>query len=88
MNMDRMKAKIDEVVGGAKRKAGEWTDDTNLEVEGMAQQIEGKVENALGKVKDGFRHALENPEASLDAQVTLEVKSSKAKHDRASKDVK
>lgn len=52
MNRDRMKGTIDEVVGSAKRKAGELTGNTKLQVEGMAQQVKGKVENAWGKTKD------------------------------------
>ena len=36
MNKDRAKGTIDEVLGSAKRKAGELTGDTQLEVKGMA----------------------------------------------------
>ena len=52
MNKDRVKGAIDKVVGSAKRKAGELTGDTQLQIEGMAQQVKGKVENAWGKAKD------------------------------------
>ncbi len=56
MNKDQVKGKIDEVVGSAKRKAGELTGDTQLQIEGMAQQVKGKIENALGNVKDTVRN--------------------------------
>lgn len=39
MNMDRVKGTIDEVVGSVKRRAGELTDDVQLQLEGMAQQV-------------------------------------------------
>jgi len=74
MNKDQMKGTIDEVVGSAKRKAGELTGNTKLQVEGMAQQVKGKVENAWGKTKDGFQNAMENTEVHADAHVKLDVK--------------
>jgi uncharacterized protein YjbJ (UPF0337 family) len=74
MNKDRMKGTIDEVVGSAKRKAGELTGDTRLQVEGMAQQMKGKVENAWGKTKDVVREAIENTEVHADVHVEAGVK--------------
>ena len=56
MNKDRVNGTIDEVVGSAKRKAGNWTGNTPLQVKGMAQQVKGKLENALGKGKDAVRN--------------------------------
>jgi hypothetical protein len=44
---------MDEVAGCAKRKAGEMTDNPKLEVEGMVQQMKGKVENVWGQDKRG-----------------------------------
>jgi uncharacterized protein YjbJ (UPF0337 family) len=76
MNKDRMKGTVDEVVGGAKRKAGELTGNTKLQVEGMAQQVKGNAENAWGKTKDGLRDAMENIEVHADAHVKLGVKKS------------
>ena len=55
MNKDRVNGTIDEVVGSAKRKVGNWTGNTPLQVKGMAQQVKGKLENALGKAKDAVR---------------------------------
>jgi uncharacterized protein YjbJ (UPF0337 family) len=65
---------IDEVVGSAKRKAGELTGNTTLQVKGMAQQVKGKVENAWGKATEAVQEATENTEVHLDTHVKLEVK--------------
>jgi len=55
MDKDRVKGKIDDAAGRAKRQVGEWTGDTKTQAEGAAQQIKGKVENAWGKTKDAVR---------------------------------
>ena len=55
MDKDRVKGKMDEVAGRAKRQAGEWTGDTQSQGEGAAQEIKGRAENAWGKVKDAGR---------------------------------
>ena len=52
MNKDTVKGTIDDAAGRAKRQVGEWTGDTNAQVNGAAQQIKGKVEKAVGSVKD------------------------------------
>jgi uncharacterized protein YjbJ (UPF0337 family) len=73
-----VKGTIDEVAGGAKRKAGELTGNTKLQVEGMVQQAKGKVENAWGKTKGAVRDAAESSEVHLDSRVTLKMKDSAA----------
>jgi uncharacterized protein YjbJ (UPF0337 family) len=55
MNKQRTDGAIDQVVGNAKRHVGSLTGDTRTEVEGAAQQIKGKVETAVGKVKDNLK---------------------------------
>jgi uncharacterized protein YjbJ (UPF0337 family) len=57
MNDDRVKGTIDEVVGSTKRKVGQWTGNTPLQVRGIAQQVKGKLETALGKTKDAIHEA-------------------------------
>ena len=57
MDKDRIKGKMDDAAGRAKRQVGEWTGDTKTQAEGAAQQVKGKVENAWGKVKDAARDA-------------------------------
>jgi len=55
MDKDRVKGTIDDVAGRAKRQVGEWTGDTNAQVEGAAQQVKGKAEKAWGNVKDAAK---------------------------------
>jgi uncharacterized protein YjbJ (UPF0337 family) len=76
MNRDRVKGAIDEVVGSAKRAAGELSGNTRLQVKCMAQQVKGKVEGAWGKAKDTVRDAVENTEVHIDTQVKLSRKDS------------
>lgn len=74
MNRDRMKGTVNEIVGSAKRKAGELTGNTKLQVEGMAQQVKGKIENAWGKTKDAVRDATQSTKVHADAHVQPGVK--------------
>jgi uncharacterized protein YjbJ (UPF0337 family) len=76
MNKDRAKGTYDEVVGSAKRKAGELTDDTQLQVEGMVQQVKGKVENAWGKAKDAVHEANQEAEVKHDTRIKVELECS------------
>ena len=64
MDKDRVKGTIDEVVGSAKRHVGNLTGNTRTQVEGAAQQVKGKVENAWGKTKDAARDIQANVKAS------------------------
>jgi len=52
MNSDNIKGSIDDAAGRAKRQVGEWTGDTGTQVDGAAQQVKGKVEKAVGNVRD------------------------------------
>jgi uncharacterized protein YjbJ (UPF0337 family) len=82
MNKDRAKGTIDEMVGSAKRKAGELTGNTKLQVEGMAQQAKGKVENAWGKAKDAAHEVVQDARLRIDAHVELTCKDPAADADR------
>jgi uncharacterized protein YjbJ (UPF0337 family) len=55
MNKDNVKGTMDDAAGRAKRQVGEWTGDTQTQVDGAAQQVKGKVEKAWGNVKDAAR---------------------------------
>jgi uncharacterized protein YjbJ (UPF0337 family) len=55
MDKDRIKGKMDEVAGRAKRQVGEWTGDEQTQGEGAMKEVKGKVQNAWGQVKDGAR---------------------------------
>jgi uncharacterized protein YjbJ (UPF0337 family) len=57
MDKDRIKGAINDAAGRAKRQVGEWTGDTNAQVEGAAQQIKGKTQKVVGEVKDAARDA-------------------------------
>jgi uncharacterized protein YjbJ (UPF0337 family) len=71
MNKDRAMGTIDEMVGSAKRKAGDLTGNTKLQVEGMVQQAKGKVENLWGKAKEAVHDA--NKEAAVKHQTRVAV---------------
>lgn len=60
MDKDRIKGKVDDTAGRIKRQVGEWTDNDDLQAEGAAQQVKGKVESAWGKTKDAVRDASDN----------------------------
>ena len=69
MDKDRVKGTTDEVAGRVKRQVGEWTGDTESQVEGGAQEVKGKVQNTWGKMKDAARDAAdENQRRSEDDQ--------------------
>jgi uncharacterized protein YjbJ (UPF0337 family) len=57
MDKLRVKGAIDEVVGSAKRHAGNLTGNTGTQARGAIQQVKGKVETAVGKLKDAGRDA-------------------------------
>jgi uncharacterized protein YjbJ (UPF0337 family) len=62
MDKDRVKGAVDDAAGRVKRQVGEWTGDTNAQVEGAAQQVKGKVEKTIGNVKDAARDAKKDVE--------------------------
>jgi uncharacterized protein YjbJ (UPF0337 family) len=72
MDKDRVKGKMDEVAGRAKRQVGEWTGDTENQAEGTGQEIKGKVQNAWGKTKDAVRDATDDAGKRRDADAELE----------------
>jgi len=57
MDKDRVKGTVNDAAGRAKRQVGEWTGNTNTQVEGAAQQIKGKAQKVVGTVKDAARDA-------------------------------
>jgi uncharacterized protein YjbJ (UPF0337 family) len=68
MDKDRVKGTMDDATGRIKRQVGEWTGDTNAQVEGAAQQIKGKTEKAVGQVKDAARDMNEKREKRTDQE--------------------
>ena len=70
MNKDMVKGTVDDAAGRAKRQVGEWTGNTDTQVEGAWQQIKGKVEKAWGNVKDAAHDA--SKDASKSATTNTE----------------
>jgi uncharacterized protein YjbJ (UPF0337 family) len=55
MNKDRVEGKLKDVGGRIERQAGEWAGDPETQLKGTAKQAEGKIQNAVGKVKDAAK---------------------------------
>jgi len=72
MDKDRVQGTVDDVAGRVKRQVGEWTGDTNAQVEGAAQQVKGKAEKAWGNVKDAARDAKKEVQRHDDKATTNE----------------
>jgi uncharacterized protein YjbJ (UPF0337 family) len=60
MDKDRIKGKAKDIPGRVERQTGEWTGDSKMQVRGAAKQVEGKMQNAVGKAKDAGRAALKD----------------------------
>ncbi len=56
MNSDKLKGSVDDAAGRVKRQVGEWTGDTQSQVEGAAQQVKGKTEKAVGNLRDALHN--------------------------------
>ena len=52
---DRIEGAAKNIGGKIKEGAGKGTGDTKLQAEGKAEQLEGKVQNAIGGAKDSLR---------------------------------
>jgi uncharacterized protein YjbJ (UPF0337 family) len=48
---DKTTGKLHEVKGAIRQKAGDLTNNPNLEADGRAEKIGGKVQNAVGKIE-------------------------------------
>src|SRR5580704_889856 len=55
MDKDRIKGAANEAKGAMKQMAGKVTGDAKLKAEGKAQQSAGKLQNAIGGLKDAAR---------------------------------
>jgi uncharacterized protein YjbJ (UPF0337 family) len=62
MDKDKVKGAVNDAAGRAKRQVGEWTGDTDAQVEGAAQQAKGKLQKAWGNMKDAARDAKDEAE--------------------------
>jgi uncharacterized protein YjbJ (UPF0337 family) len=58
MDKDRVVGSVKQVKGTVKQVVGKVVGDAKLESEGQADKIEGKVQNAIGGLKDRVKDAL------------------------------
>ena len=61
MDKDRIAGSIKEIKGAAKEAVGKVVGDSKLQSEGQAEKSVGKIQNAVGGVKDAFRDASKKP---------------------------
>jgi uncharacterized protein YjbJ (UPF0337 family) len=54
MDKDRVKGSATNMGGKAKEAAGDLTGDSKLQGEGKMDQVKGKVQNAIGGIKDAI----------------------------------
>jgi uncharacterized protein YjbJ (UPF0337 family) len=60
MDKDRVAGSAKQVKGTVKEAVGKVVGDAKLESEGKADKAEGKVQNAIGGLKDVVRDAVKN----------------------------
>lgn len=58
MNRDRISGSAKEVKGTTKEAVGKAVGDRKLQSDGKADKVEGKVQNAVGVLKDAVKDAL------------------------------
>jgi uncharacterized protein YjbJ (UPF0337 family) len=55
VDKDRVVGSAKQIKGGVKEVVGKAVGDRKLEAEGKAEKIEGKVQNAIGGLKDSLK---------------------------------
>jgi len=55
MDHDRVEGSVKQAKGSIKEAAGKVTGDTKLQGEGKADKVEGKIQNAVGGLKDKLK---------------------------------
>ena len=60
MDKDRIKGAAEQAKGKMKEVAGQAIGDSKLEAVGKADQVSGKLRNAVGGLKDTVRQALDD----------------------------
>ena len=55
MNKDQAKGHVKDIVGKARQKVGKLTGNRSEQAKGMANRAEGKVQKAVGDVKNAGR---------------------------------
>ena len=60
MDKDRIEGSAAQAKGAIKETAGKVTGDAKLQAEGKADKAAGKVQNAVGGMKDAIRDAVKD----------------------------
>lgn len=60
MHRDEIKGAAKDATGSVKEAVGKATGDEQLQADGTAERIEGKVQKGVGALKDAARDALKN----------------------------
>jgi uncharacterized protein YjbJ (UPF0337 family) len=55
MDKDRIKGSAQQAKGAVKEAVGKFTGDGKFEAEGKAEKAAGKIQNAVGGLKDALR---------------------------------
>ena len=55
MDKDRIAGSAKQLKGAAKQALGQAIGDTKLEADGRADEVEGKIQNAVGGLKDALK---------------------------------
>jgi uncharacterized protein YjbJ (UPF0337 family) len=55
MNKDRVEGSIKQATGAVKEAVGKATGNRRLQSKGIAEQASGRVQNAIGGVKDSLK---------------------------------
>jgi uncharacterized protein YjbJ (UPF0337 family) len=55
MDKDRIAGAAKEIKGSVKETIGKAVGDTKLQADGRADQVEGKIQNAVGGLKDTLK---------------------------------
>lgn len=59
MDIDRIKGSLKQLSGSVKEVAGKLLGDKKTEVDGTAEKAEGKIQNAVGGMKDTVREGID-----------------------------
>ncbi len=65
INKDEAAGKLEQGKGVVKEKVGEWTGDTDLEAEGIGDQVAGKVREKTGTVERKVDETLDSVKKTL-----------------------
>jgi len=60
MDKDRIQGSVEQAKGKMKEVAGKVTGDAKLESEGKTEQVAGKLQNAVGGLKDVVKAAVKD----------------------------